>query len=449
MNIIEFHNTVSSYIEETGMFNSSDNILVGLSGGPDSVALIHVLISLGYKCTAAHCNFHLRGSESDRDMNFVRDLCKSLDVDVLMVDFDTVDYAKSHKLSIEMAARELRYNWFGKLINENGFEKISIAHHSDDAIETFFINLSRGAGIHGLTGIRPINGNIVRPLLCVSRKDIMCYLEQCGLEYVIDSTNQESDYLRNKFRNIIIPAIESSVGGFKFNMVRNLSIIQKTENYLNEKIEQDISCYRSVKENGTVTFDIEKLKCDMGRNASFLLGEFLKTYGFGHDSIDKVLNMSKSDSGQKFLSKDYSLYKNRGLIEICQNVNNEDAENPYYIIDKQTSEIDTPIHLRIIENADTGAKVFSSDIACLDAEKLKFPLVLRHWKNGDFFYPSGMVGKKKISDYFVNRKLSVNEKNSSWLLLSDEKIVWVVGMRVDNRFIATRNTKNTITIELI
>jgi tRNA(Ile)-lysidine synthase len=438
--------TVKLYIGHHHLINDQSKIIVGLSGGSDSVALLHILHNLGYLCVAAHCNFHLRGEESDRDMEFVTQLSKKWNVQLETVHFNTTLYAQKQHMSIEMAARDLRYSWFEEIRKKHEAQYIAIAHHSDDALETFFINLTRGTGLRGLTGIRPQNGKIVRPLLCLSRHDILEYLSEMGQDYVTDSTNADSTIIRNKFRNQVIPAIESINPAFRKVMQQTLNHLQNCEEIIDEtteKIRQSIE--KDIDGNSVIELDTIYRK----NNYKFILFELLHKFGFSSSAISDLAECKLNDSGQSFYSDKYILLKDRNRI-IITTPKATDKED-IYTLEQKNQTISVPIGLRIeiIDNSDV-LKINKTENHCyIDAQKVTGLLKIRHWENGDTFYPFGMNQKKKVSDFFINSKMSNLQKQNQWILTAENGIVWIIGKRSDNRFRIDNQTSKIIHFELI
>ena len=429
---IMFKHDIQKFIEEKSLFTLKDKVLVTLSGGADSVALLRVLLSLGYKCECAHCNFHLRGEESDRDEAFVRSLCEQLSVKLHIKHFETEAYAKTNHLSIEMAARELRYGWFHQLKEERNIAARAVAHHRDDSVETFLLNLIRGTGIDGLKGISPKNGHVVRPLLQVSRESIIGYLKTIQQEYVTDSTNLEDVYTRNKIRLNILPLmkeINPSVMESIQETSRRLADIatiyhQNRESVLKESVVQESdNLYR---------IPIKKILQDVAP-ASFLY-ELLSPYGFNVSQIKDVHHcLVHSQSGKRFLSKEWEVIRDREEL----------------MIHRKASQLDVP-ELLIEEVKDMVSFKLPRDkhIACLDADKMIRPLTIRKWQSGDKFIPLGMKGKKNVSDYLTDRKFSVYQKDNQYVVCSGETIVWLVDERIDNRFRVTDETERILLIQI-
>jgi tRNA(Ile)-lysidine synthase len=419
------------YIEQEQLFGRGELVIVALSGGADSVALLRLMIDAGYRCEAAHCNFHLRGDESNRDERFVAELCDRLGVKLHKTDFDTAEYAARQGVSIEMAARELRYNWFEQLRTERGASCIAVAHHKDDSVETILLNLIRGTGIAGLTGIRPKNGHIVRPLLCASRAEITDYLSHIGQEYVTDSTNLVDEYTRNKIRLNIIPMLQEINPAVKES-------ITSCGNSINEAL----AVYRNGIEEGrrrvTVEggIDIERLMKEPSPRA--LLHEMLYPLGFNPRQIGDIFDSLSGQAGRQFRSANgWRAIKDRSLL----------------IVEKEEMTKDSlpsaSIKIRKVERTAEYTIPRSKNIFVADADKLNGELTLRHWQRGDWFVPFGMKGRKLVSDYMTDRKFSIAQKEEQLLLCCGDRIAWLVDERSDDRFRVDDETKKIfeITIE--
>lgn len=432
---------VRKFIEKEISLTPNATLIVGLSGGMDSMILLDMLTLLGYQCVAAHCNFHLRGSESDRDAEFVKKWCKNVDIPLTTIDFDTTQYAADRKISIEMAARELRYDWFEIVRRQYEAEAIAVAHHMDDSVETVLLNLLRGTGIKGLTGISPRNGKLIRPLLCLTRNEVENYLVERGIPYVFDSSNDDDVYLRNSIRLHIIPQLQKLNPSVK-------DAISRTSRNLSEAEKVYISTLRLVIDdlfNGS-RIDIRKLKETISPRS--VLFEILTPLGFGSSMIEDIYGSMESSSGKVFLSKSYRLIKDRDFFILDRNVGRLEREKLFYI-DAETDKITEPIHLLIHRKKAPLVIEKKGSMLYADADKLTFPLVLRRWKEGDWFIPFGMKGRKKVSDYFTDRKYSLKDKENAWILLSGDQVVWIVGERIDQRFSITEESRNLFIIEVI
>ena len=440
---------VREYIQKENLIKDNTKIIVGLSGGMDSMVLLDILTLLGYSCIAAHCNFHLRGEESNRDEIFVKKWCKSIDIPFTSINFDTNQYALDRKISIEMAARELRYNWFATMRKHYQDNYIAVAHHKDDSVETVLLNLIRGTGIKGLTGISAKNGHVVRPLLCISRLEIEKYILERDIPHVTDSTNSEDLYLRNSLRLNVLPLLETLNPSVKDTIYRTSRNLTEAEKIYSESIQKSI---KDVFSDNKI--DINKLRQTASPRS--VLFELLTTYNFTPSTIEDISESIDSISGKIFYSdsgsdlkkKKYRLIKDRNyfLLDVVNDIIND---NQTYLIEEETTEIDFPINLKIREISSPKDIIYDSRFLYIDADKIKYPLVLRKWRSGDWFIPFGMKGRKKLSDYFSDRKFSLKDKEDAWLLASGDDIVWIVGERNDNRFRISEDTIKIISIEQV
>ena len=437
--------TVRSYIERNRLLSDDDRrpVLVGLSGGADSVALLSVLVRLGYACVALHCDFHLRGEESERDAAFARTFAESLGVPFYQTDFDTVAYAREHHLSIEMAARALRYAWFEELRERLGAQAIAVAHHRDDSVETVVMNLIRGTGIRGLTGIRPRNGFVVRPLLCVSRADIVAWLENQGIRYVTDSTNLSDAYTRNFIRLNVLPLLERinpSVREAIARSAEHLSAVASVYAYEIARAREEV-----IVSEGCLS--IEAL-CRFPAPEAILY-ELLKEYGFSRWVSAEVFDALRKESGKVFYSKTHRLLKDRAYLWIVPL--EREAEKTSFLLDPSREIYREPVGLAFRELLFTPDFQIEKNrrVAYFDADKLRFPLTLRKWREGDWFVPFGMKGRQKLSDYFSDHKFSRIEKEKAWLLCSGDAIIWLIGERADNRFRIDSGTKRVLAVNFL
>ncbi|MDD4515023.1 tRNA lysidine(34) synthetase TilS [Massilibacteroides sp.] len=433
---------VRAYIEEFHLLTDDKPIIVGVSGGADSVALLSVLCDLNYQCIAAHCNFHLRGSESDHDEAFVRTFTSARNIPYYKIDFDTESYAEEKHISIEMAARELRYQWFEQLRVSLSAQAIAVAHHEQDNVETVLLNLIRGTGIKGLTGMQPKNEYVVRPLLSVKRNDILAWLEHKDISYVTDSTNLSDEYTRNFIRLKIIPLLE------EINPSVSEAIIRTAENLTDaEKLyASSLSEYQKKVLSEDHSVLIEPLLNTPAPKT--VLYEILKSYGFNRSVVNDIYLSLSGESGKRFYSSTHQLLKDRDRLFIVPLAEPE-KDTQCLFLNEQDREIQSPIKLSLRNEVIIESPSISKEknIATLDRDKLQFPLCLRRWKEGDWFIPFGMKGRKKLSDYFTDRKLSLFEKEKIRVLCSGENIVWIVGERIDNRFCVDKNSKEMLIIQ--
>ena len=419
---------VKEFIEKEDLFSKQDKILVALSGGADSVALTRILITLGYHCEAAHCNFELRGEESDRDEDFVRNFCRSLNIKCHSIHFETRRYAAQQSISIEMAARELRYNWFSKICEESDCQVVAVAHHKDDSVETMLLNLIRGTGINGLLGIRPKNGNVVRPLLCASRQEVVEYLHRMNQTYVTDSTNLEDEYTRNKIRLNLLPLMEEINPSVKDGLVKTASYLNDISKVYQQAIKESIDRIFITPEK---EISIEKLINEPAPQA--LLFEVLSPLGFNSTQVEEVYGSLNGQPGKRFISSQWQVVKDRDLL----------------LIEKVKTANDKP---QIIFEEVLFTKEFvipkDKNTACFDANKFKGVISIRKWEKGDYFIPFGMKGKKLVSDFMTDSKFSLLKKEQQWVLSCNDQIAWLIGERTDNRFRIDDSTQKVIIAKL-
>lgn len=420
--------------------------IIAVSGGADSISLLHAFKYLNLKIMALHCNFKLRGKESDMDEQFVKRFCDIYGIPLSVKEFDTTGYAKANGVSIEMAARELRYAWFREMKTKKKMDYIVVGHHADDLAETFFINVCRGTGIKGLTGIKPVNGDILRPLLPCSRTDILKYIEDNQLGFRTDSTNNSLDYVRNRIRHQVIPVFKEINPAFRETMEDNCENLKETELIFRYGIEQLQEQVMECEEN-EILIDIQKT---LGTPAPYtLLYETLKPFGFNKTQICDILRSHEATPGRQFIAGNHILTKGRRYWRLFNNSEQTetyikiDREGEFRINDKifRFTNFPMPPDFTIPQDAST---------ACMDADKVVFPILIRNWQTGDYFCPIGMKkSKKKLSDFFTDQKLSAKQKKECLLLLSDNKIAWIIGSRLDERFKITSFTRNILMIEVL
>lgn len=423
---------------------ANGKILAAVSGGADSVALLRVLAALGCNCIAAHCNFHLRGDEADRDEAFVRKLCHDLGIELRCTDFDVDAYKKSHGVSTEMACRELRYEWFERQRAALGCSVIAVAHHRDDNIETFFLNLVRGSGITGLAGIKPCNGKIVRPLLGSSRDEIINYLETLGQDYVTDSTNLENDYARNKIRNVLLPEISrlfpSAMAGIELTL-DNLQGDYAVWSGAVEAFKRD-----AVEACGHGQIKIDRRKLAASADPATLLNALLSRYGFNGEQTKAIASASRV--GAVFESKEYVAEVGRNDISVFSPGSFNNAET-YALSDAGRIEKEEGILIEIVDNYPEFDFDRSGKTAYFDADATGDRLTVRHWRQGDRFRPFGMKGSKKLSDYFNDHKFSLLQKLSTLIVEMQGRIVWIAGERAADDFRVTPSSRRILTMRVV
>lgn len=431
---------VEKFVEEQKLLRKDGLYIVALSGGADSVTLLLVMKELGYHVEAAHCNFHLRGEESDRDERFVTALCQKEQIELHRIHFDTLTYSELHKVSIEMAARELRYHYFEQLKNDIGADAICVAHHRDDSVETLLINLTRGTGIHGLTGIHPKQGNIIRPLLCISRKEIEQFLQERGQDYVTDSTNLVDDVVRNKIRLNVLPLLRTINPSVDEAIAKTAAQLAEAERIYNDAISKVIGkgCQQQ-------SLSIEDILAFASPES--LLFEWLSQYGFSPAVIRQIAaQMKDATTGTTWISATHEVIINRGMIEV------EPKAKPMKemrIPETGCYNYSETMQFRFSLSECTDI-VRSPSHACLDASKVKFPLTIRPVQEGDRFVPFGMSGSRLMSDFLTDLKLSRFERRRQ-LVVTDAlgEIIWVVNRRPSQHFCVTSATTTLLDIHFL
>lgn len=431
-------------IEEKQLIMHGQRVLLAISGGIDSMVLLHLFERSEFDYGLVHCNFHLRGEESDGDESFVREQVEQHGIPSFFKDFDTEEYASVRGISIEMAARELRYEYFEKIRQEQGFDLIVTAHHRDDLIETFFLNLSRKTGIHGLTGIKEKAGNLIRPLLFAGREDIENYAQKHFIEYREDSSNNEIVFQRNFIRHKILPLFSELNPAFSKNLVASIANLKDAEKVYDYFMGTEISQVVSEQDTG-IRIDIQLL-----RTTPFpllLLLEVLSKYHFNPSVTDQVFRSLDAESGRQFYSATHRLVKDRDYLFVSEI---KEGEEKLFYIEENDMELFEPFDI-IIEKTDAeGFKIIKAPrVACIDADEVVFPLLIRKWKQGDYFQPLGMQGMKKVSDFFIDQKIPRHEKENTWLLCSGKKIVWIMGHRLDDRFKVNEETRNVLLVKIV
>jgi len=445
------------------LFQKNDNLIVAVSGGIDSVVLCELCCHAKFNFEIAHCNFQLRGDESERDEAFVNSLGEKYSVKVFIKKFETKKYAEERRISIQVSARELRYKWFDELLqvsDTNGAHNVSdivhqtfllTAHHANDNAETLLMNFFKGTGIKGLHGILPKQERIVRPLLFAKKEEIVSFANEHNLKFVEDSSNLTEKYTRNYFRHTLIPSLQKVFPQVEKNLQDNIERFREIDTLYQQAIayhKKKLLEYR-----GNELY-IPVLKLLKATPLKTIVYEIIKEYGFTPHQTDDVLNLLKSETGKYISSPSHRIIKNRKWIVISpQNT----VETLLIVIDENTKQIEFSngkLTVEKIENNDLKIPV-NNDIAMLDAKHVTFPLLLRKWKQGDYFYPLGMqkvtngkVGKKKLSRFFIDQKMSISEKENAWVIESDKRIIWVVGKRIDHRFRITPTTTNILKIIL-
>ena len=438
---------LSHILQQNFPFLKEKKLLIAISGGIDSVVLTHLLSALNLNISLAHCNFNLRNTESDLDTVFVKELAEKLQIKCFTTSFETEKIAKENKESIQITARNFRYTWFQEIRQEHHFDFVLTAHHADDNLETFLINLTRGSGLDGFTGIPEVNGNIIRPLLKFSRNEIESFAKENDIAWREDQSNASIKYVRNKIRHKILPVLKEINPSLLDTFSKTIEHLKESAQIIDDSIEE-ISKNVILKENGVTKFKIYKLQ--QLSNPRAYLYQLLKTYNF--TEFNDIYNLLSAQSGKQVFSKTHVLLKDRDFLILSKKEPSSKHHKTLEIgfqIAENTLKIEDPIPLSFKEVSEQ--LIENKKTIYVSKESLKYPLIVRKWKNGDYFYPAGMQGKKKLSKYFKDEKLSLLEKQNIWLLCSaDDSIIWIIGMRKDNQFkIETKTSKTYLKITFL
>jgi tRNA(Ile)-lysidine synthase len=433
----------NKYISENNLLKPGQKILLAVSGGIDSMVMTHLFMHAGVTIGIAHCNFSLRSAESDGDEELVSKFAADNNIEFFTTRFDTKSYASKNGLSVQMAARELRYDWFEKIRKDHGYNAIAVAHNLNDNIETLLINLIRGTGIAGLTGMKPAANSIIRPILFATRREIVSYCEKNRITYREDRSNADTKYLRNKIRHQVIPLLMEINPSIESTLNETANILSG----INEIVADYISLLRSSLSKpgeGCILFKTSLLIPYLRNRA--VLFELFRPFGIAEVSLTDFINIVKGKTGRRLLTASHMILKNREELVIY----------PLPVKDTDVRIINNPGDLKQISKVESVRSVKvtgsfkipgESSIACIDEDKLLYPLVVRGWRHGDFFIPLGMKNKKKLSDYFTDKKYSLIDKDKALIIESDGKIVCILGDRIDDRFSITTETKNALIIK--
>ncbi|MCB0408713.1 MAG: tRNA lysidine(34) synthetase TilS [Flavobacteriales bacterium] len=430
-----------TYYQKNELFNPSDKILLAVSGGKDSMVMLHLFNSENLNFGVAHCNFNLRGSESDADEELVKSVCEKLNIPFYSNSFDTQKHAQEKGISIQMAAREMRYQWFQELSTEFNYQYIATAHHKNDVAETMLINLTNGTGLAGLHGIRNKSGKIIRPLLDFTREEIEAYVLQNKVVYREDQSNADNKYTRNSIRLDVIPLLEQINPNLIESLNKTANYLAQAELILEEKVSEELNrC--SVRNGNKIYFDIGKIKELTALETQ--LYYFFKPYGFNAADIENIISSLNEQSGKIFYSKSHQLIKDRDYL-IIHKKNKEEQE---ILVFNNMEELEDYGKWEVKKYEYTPQFTIrkSNSFANLDADKIEFPLTLRYWKEGDVFQPLGMNGNKKVSDFFIDQKVDVLTKRTIKILAQNNQIIWIEGFRIDEQFKITNQTKNVLLI---
>jgi tRNA(Ile)-lysidine synthase len=442
-----FQERFRQFISEQRLFQSEDKIIIGVSGGIDSVALVHLFSMHSYNFAIAHCNFGLRGDDSDGDENFVKNLAENYKVPFYSIRFETSTFAKQHKISIQMSARKLRFDWFEEIRKSEGYKYVALAHHGDDEVETFFINMIRGTGIAGLSGLKPKHNNLLHPLLFASRKEIENFISENNLQFREDKSNLSKKYLRNKLRLDLIPQFEQLNPSFKETIKAEIKRLKDVNTIFQEAVKEKRKAlfYHAADDEITSIYiaEIKKLK-----PLEIWMFELLSPFRFNIETIREVIDALDGPSGKQFFSETHRLVKDREMVIISEKKNKIAPES--IEIKAKTRQIAHPLPVNLSRfEVPVNFKIPTSPfIACLDASKVNEPLQIRLWQHGDKFIPLGMSGFKKVSDFLIDLKIPLIEKEKVFVLTSNGEIVWVIGFRIDNRFKYTSETREILQVIL-
>jgi tRNA(Ile)-lysidine synthase len=433
------------YLADNSMLHKHSQVLLAVSGGIDSMAMTDLFRKENISIAIAHCNFSLRGKESDLDEKFVSEYAVKNNIPFFSIRFATKDYARKHGMSIQMAARELRYTWFEKIRSEHNFDHIAVAHNLNDNIETFLINLGRGTGLSGLTGMKPVSNNIIRPLLFATRSEIETYGKSNGLKFREDSSNADTKYTRNKLRHKVIPVLKEINQSFESAVSETIIRLRQTETLLENYVSSVRDELIIIKGNET-KFDRIKLSKLTGNKT--LIFELFSPYGLKGSQVKDLLNVIKGRTGSQIFTTSHRILRDREEIIIVPAENNETGS---YIITCTEDLVNVPVikSFKSVQNSKKTRITGENCTAFLDEERLEYPLTIRIWENGDYFIPFGMTSRKKVSDFLPDSKLSLIEKDKVMVLTSNGKIAWIIGRRIDNRFRITPETRKILVLTAV
>ncbi len=434
------------YLETNSLLKPGNKVLVAVSGGADSMVLLHLLHRFGFVCSVAHANFGLRSVESDQDEAFVKAQADNYQIECFMKQFDTLAHKQAHKQSTQEAARELRYEWFHELAATHGFDAIATGHHQDDQVESFFINLLRGSGLKGLKSMEARNGLIVRPLLFASRKQIELYGKAHGIAFRNDSSNQSLKYQRNQIRHQLAPVLQAIDPNALEAIKKSIDLLGQNNALYQELAEKALEQIIHHKPNG-ISFDKKDLQAY--ENWQVLLWELIAPYGFDSKQLDKISAAFSKGAGKRFFSPSHRLVINRGTIDLTPIIKDRSYIHETIEAGEDYADTTTILHFESLPYDGNFVIDPSPSLAYLDNDKIIFPLIIRNWKKGDRFQPLGMKGKKLLSDYFTDGQFSLKQKEEARLLCnSNGDIVWLIGERIDHRYRITENTKTVLRIRV-
>ncbi len=430
----------NSFLGKLDLCRPEHRILLAVSGGIDSVVMAHLFKVAGYDCVFAHCNFQLRGEDSNLDESFVRSLASTLDFQIFVKRFNVEAEMQQGGISLQMAARDLRYAWFEELSDSHALDRVATAHNKNDAVETFFLNLARGSGIRGLKGISPRRGKIIRPLLFATRLQIESYQQEKHLLFREDASNLETKYQRNKIRHDVLPVMEQINPGFMETMEANMERLGEVYQIFQQAVDR-VRRDLFTEKQGKISMDTARLR-DLTPPGTWLY-ELFSPYGFTPSQCEGIRKIMDAGPGRQSISTTHRLYKDRNQMFLVPS--DRQTFERYYLDDpEKQSVLPFPMDMEVLERSELSHIPRDPMIACLDLDKIQFPLSIRRWKYGDYFYPLGMDQIKKLSDFFVDTKVPVPEKERTWIMASGNKIVWIMGQRIDHRFRITPSTSRVL-----
>ena len=430
----KFEKHVASYFP----FLKGKKLLLAVSGGIDSMVLMRLCIEMKMDISVAHCNFSLRGDDSDADEDFVKSQTDKLQIPIFIKKFDTKKIAEKEKSSIQVVARNLRYEWFNTLLINNDYDYILTAHHLDDSLETFLINFTRGSGLNGLTGIPQQNVSIVRPLLPFSRTEIEIFANENKVEWREDSSNASDKYLRNKLRHDVIPILKELNPSLLHSFENTISNLQQAQSLVDDASR---IVYRKVVTDTNFQKRINLTELIQLPNYNAYLYQWLEPLGFS--DWESINDLATAQSGKQIHSQNHTLLKDRNFLIVFPK--QESEKTTLFLIEKDQNEIKFPLKIKFCNVDDISNQ--ATNTIFVDEDKLQFPLVIRKWQEGDWFYPHGLNGKKKLSKFFKDEKYSLLDKSEAWLLCSNNQIVWIIGDRQDDRFKVTETTTKILKIK--
>jgi tRNA(Ile)-lysidine synthase len=436
-------NDFLKYIDDNRLIAKGDRVLLAVSGGIDSMVMAHLFHKAGIETGIAHCNFCLRGKESDMDEELVREFANENEIVFFSKRFKTKVYAEQNGISVQMAARELRYNWFEEIRNKNGFSSIAVGHNLNDNIETLLINLIRGTGITGLTGMKQVSNKIIRPLLFATRQSIADYCKTHQIVFREDRSNTETKYMRNKIRHLVIPILKEINPSIESTLIETAERLSSINEIVTDFIN-DLRGKISKQDFDITTFNINLLQNHLKN--STILYELFKPFGITRSLLDDLYKVIKGRTGAQLFTSTHRLLKNRNEIIISGPTVND---NEIIVVNnlRDLKKHHSISSVKAISISKDYSITSNNETASIDLEKISFPLIIRKWHTGDYFYPLGMTRKKKLSDYFIDRKYSRVDKENALILESGGKIIWIIGERIDNRFRITGSTRKILLIE--